>query len=75
MQNQQPNQPQIDITKTTEVVCEKCKGNIFAERMLLRKASMIVAAASKPQIMPIPVPACILCNHVNKEFLPNIPTK
>ena len=62
----------VRFDQTTGVVCEKCKGKIFGEALLLRKVSKFLVASSsdKDQIIPVPTFYCVQCNHVNKEFLP-----
>lgn len=55
---------------STGIKCEKCESNIFVEKMLLRRISQLVTGASKDQIVPIPVPCCAACGHINKEFEP-----
>jgi hypothetical protein len=38
--------------------------------MLIRKASKFLIGAEQDAIIPIPVFACVGCNHVNAEFMP-----
>ena len=65
-------QPQfnLDLSQTTEVVCEKCGHKHFTEVSLLRKLSPMLSPTGQAAIIPIPVFACAKCGHVNQEFLP-----
>jgi|TARA_B100000287_G_C20452456_1_gene710039 hypothetical protein len=68
MQNQQ--QFNIDLSQTTAVVCEECGHEHFTQVSLMRKLSPMLSPTGEPTLIPIPVFACVKCNHVNKEFLP-----
>ena len=61
-------QEQIDITKTTEMKCEKCQNPTFKQTLLLRKMSALVSPNGQETIIPMAVFACEKCGHVNKEF-------
>jgi hypothetical protein len=71
---QQPQQraprSQITFNETLEVTCDKCKGKVFNDGMLLRKASMLVTGADRDAYVPIPVFVCCTCGNVNDEFIP-----
>ena len=64
--------PRLNLTidQTAPVECENCGGTFFQEALHIRKASGLLTGNSQPSYMPIPVFACIKCNHVNTEFLP-----
>lgn len=62
----------IDIESTTGVECEKCSSIYFEQAVHLRKASGLLTGQSKPSYIPVPIFKCTECNHVNKEFLPDI---
>jgi len=64
---QEPQQ-QIDITKTNEIVCEKCKNDTFEQTLMLRKLSAIVSPTNQETIVPVQVFDCKKCGHVNTEF-------
>ena len=64
---QEPQQ-QIDITKTNEIVCEKCENDTFEQTLLLRKLSAILSPTNQETIIPSAVFACQKCGHVNAEF-------
>jgi len=63
-------QMRLDISQTTAITCDKCKGQLFKEVMLIRKASRFVTNAPQDSYVPMPVFACTKCEHVNDEFLP-----
>ena len=63
-------QMKLDISQTTAITCDKCKGQLFEEVMIIRKASRFVTHAPQDSYVPVPVFACTKCNHVNDEFLP-----
>ena len=63
-------QMRLDFSQTTSITCEKCKGQLFKEVMLIRKASRFVTNAPQDSYVPVPVFACTKCEHVNDEFLP-----
>jgi len=60
----------VDISQTTPVLCEECKGTYFDQALVIRKASGLLTGQSKPSYIPIPVFKCAGCGHVNGEFLP-----
>jgi len=61
-------QPNIDLSKATDMVCEKCGNNTFKQTTLLKRMSAIVSPNGKDTIIPIVVFACESCLHVNEEF-------
>jgi len=63
-------QPNVDISQTTPVLCEKCNGTYFDQAMVIRRVSAILTGQGKPGYIPIPVFKCTECGHVNKDFLP-----
>lgn len=67
----QPNLPNIDYSKTTEISCERCQCNLFVERLLLRKASRLITFTDKDAIIPIPVLCCAKCGNVNEDVKPS----
>lgn len=65
----QPN-PNISIDQTSPVECEKCGSMHFQQALHLRKASGLLTGTGQTTYIPIPVFACLECNHINTEFLP-----
>ena len=68
--NQEQPRLNIDLTKTAEIVCDKCGGKVFQEGLMLRKASKFLTGTTQDAIIPLPVFSCSACGHVNEEFLP-----
>jgi DNA-directed RNA polymerase subunit RPC12/RpoP len=68
------NNPQqqfnVDISQTTEVVCEQCGNTTFNHVFQLRKLSALLSPAGQETMIPMQVFACAKCNHINKDFLP-----
>ena len=68
--NQEQPRLNIDLTKTQEIVCDKCGGKVFQEGLMLRKASKFLTGTTQDALIPLPVFSCSACGHVNEEFLP-----
>ena len=68
------NNPQqqfnVDISQTTEVVCEQCGNTTFNHVFQLRKLSALLSPAGQETMIPMQVFACAKCGHVNKGFEP-----
>lgn len=60
----------IGLDQTLPVLCENCGNNFFTQALHLRKVSGILSGTGQTSYMPIPVFACLKCDHVNTEFLP-----
>lgn len=63
-------QPNVPYEQTTAVECEECGHNMFQQALHLRKASGLLTGTGQTSYIPIPVFACLKCNHINQEFLP-----
>ena len=63
-----PQQPSIDFSKTSEIKCEVCLNDTFEQTLLLRKLSALVSPTNQETIVPSAVFACGKCGHVNSEF-------
>ena len=74
MQKINNNQPKlnIDVSKTLPVKCEKCGSEYFEMALWLRRIPKLLIGAQADQLYPVPVYKCANCNHVNKEFEPQI---
>ncbi len=68
--NQEQPRLNIDLTKTQEIVCDKCGGKVFQEGLMLRKASKFLTGTTQDALIPLPVFSCSACGHVNEDFLP-----
>lgn len=60
----------IDLSKTSPIVCDECGHNVLQEGVMLRKASRFLTGDAMDSLIPIPVFACAKCGHVNEEFIP-----
>jgi hypothetical protein len=63
-------QPNIPYDQTLPVECDECGHNMFVQALHLRKASGLLTGTGQTSYVPIPVFACMKCDHVNVEFLP-----
>ena len=61
-------EPQIDISKTSVIKCEKCENQTFKQSLLLRKLSALASPDGQETIVPVQVFSCEKCGHVNSEF-------
>jgi hypothetical protein len=61
----------ITLDKTSGVSCDECKGEVFTDGVMLRKASRFITGTAQDAIIPIQVFSCVKCGHVNEEFLPS----
>lgn len=68
--NMSEHQIRLDISQTSEVVCDACGNNCFVESLLIRKVPGLAMGSSQPQYAPLPVFSCTKCGGVNVEFLP-----
>ena len=64
-----PLQPQLDISKTTGVVC-KCGNHTFVHGVFLREISAIASPTGKGGIIPIPTFTCNACGAVPDAVVP-----
>ena len=67
MEQQQVN---ISLDKTIGISCNECKGEVFQEGVMLRKASRFLTGTAQDALVPIQVFVCAKCGNVNNEFLP-----
>lgn len=72
--NLPPQAPQVnvDLSKATDVVCDRCGNATFQEVVLMKHLSAIVSPTGKAGNVPIPTFACVACGWVNDGFLPPI---
>ena len=70
MKNMNQQQINIDLSQTTEEVCEKCGNNTFVQVYQMRKLSALLSPTGQETMIPIQVYACAKCGHINKGFLP-----
>ena len=67
-----PNQQQIniDFSKTTEEICERCENNTFQQVYQMRKLSALLAPNGQEALIPVQTYACAKCGHINKGMQP-----
>lgn len=63
-------QPEIELSKSTAIACEKCTNEVFVPGFMLRKVSALVNPSGKDIVIQIPVQVCSTCGGVNDEFIP-----
>ena len=61
---------QVDMSNTTDVVCEKCENDVFQQGYYVKKLSEILSPTGKKMIIPIQILQCVSCGNINKEFRP-----
>lgn len=60
----------LSLDQTQPVQCEECGSIHFTQALHIRKASGLLTGTGQTSYIPIPVFACLKCNHINSEFLP-----
>ena len=70
MNNPQQQQMQVDISQTTEEVCESCENDTFVQVFKIRKLSALLSPTGQPTMIPMQMFACAKCGHINPAFLP-----
>jgi DNA-directed RNA polymerase subunit RPC12/RpoP len=68
--NSQPNKPQIDFSKATEMECQDCKGTVFIPANKFLKVSKIVTGTPNDAIIPVELYLCGDCGEIVEELLP-----
>jgi hypothetical protein len=66
----QPNKPQIDFSKATEMECQECKGTVFIPANKFLKVSKIVTGTPNDAIIPVELYLCGDCGEIVQELLP-----
>lgn len=64
--------PKPDLSKAEDITCDECQGNIFEEKIMLKKISRFLTGSDRDSLTPIPVIACAKCHHVNEMFIPKL---
>ncbi len=70
--NQSATPLNLNIADAPWIECESCKGQVFEEKMMIKKISKFMTGGSQDSIVPVPVIACSKCGHVNELFIPKI---
>tara|TARA_B100000780_G_C21029265_1_gene412653 strand:+ start:415 stop:666 length:252 start_codon:yes stop_codon:yes gene_type:complete len=68
--NSQPNKPQIDFSKATEMECQECKGTVFIPANKFLKVSKLVTGTPNDAIVPVELYLCGDCGEIVEELLP-----
>ena len=68
--NPQPNKPQIDLSKATELKCQSCGGNVFIPATKFLKVSKIITGTPNDAIIPVELYLCGDCGEICDELLP-----
>ena len=64
-----PPQQQLDITKTTGIICA-CGNHTFTHAVFLREISVIASPTGKGGVIPIPTFTCNACGAVPDAIVP-----
>lgn len=67
---QQPQQPQVDLSKSKPVTCPNCDGRFFKQTMLLQEVSGIMLGLPNNQIIPVVAIRCEDCGTPLVDLLP-----
>ena len=70
MNNPQQQQMQVDISQTTEEVCESCGNDTFTQVYKIRKLSALLSPTGQPTMIPMQVFTCAKCGNINSALLP-----
>lgn len=66
----QPQQIQVDLSKTTGITCQNCGSHFFDQTILIRKISRLLTGSPEDQMTLVPVFICKECKQPLKEFFP-----
>jgi ribosomal protein S27AE len=64
------NQPKIDLSVSTPVVCAHCGYDVFIAGTKMRKVSKLAAGTDQDVIVPFEIMVCGECGSVLEELLP-----
>ena len=67
---QQQQGPQVDISSTTDVLCE-CGNLSFKEVIYMRKESRLMSGLPEDRMVPIQLIACDKCGELLEAFIPS----
>ena len=70
MNNPQQQQMQVDISQTTEEVCESCGNDTFTQVYKIRKLSALLSPTGQPTMITMQLFTCAKCGYINSAFLP-----
>jgi len=61
---------QPDFSQASNYECEECGFDQFKVRYIIKKFSALISPTGNEMIIPISCYACVKCDHINKDFLP-----
>jgi hypothetical protein len=59
---------QAQVENAKNLSCEACKCEVMKQGFVIKTVSGLLTGDSKDTFVPVPVFACMKCNHVNKLF-------
>jgi hypothetical protein len=59
---------QSQVESAKNLSCEMCKCEVMKQGFVIKTVSGLLTGNSKDTFIPVPVFACMSCNHVNKIF-------
>jgi hypothetical protein len=62
--------PQIDLSKSKPIVCQKCGYDVFLDGAKFRKVSKLLTGTPQDIIIPVDVFLCGNCGEVCEELMP-----
>jgi hypothetical protein len=65
------DKPNLDLSKSTELVCKSCGHNVFIPGAMFRKISKLISQTPKDAIIPIEVYLCGDCGEIQEDLLPD----
>jgi len=71
MENGPRLRPQ-DLANAKDLKCEKCECNVFIPAVIIKHISALVSPIGQEINAPVQTFACLKCQHVNKDFLPEL---
>ena len=70
---QQPTaQVNMDFNSLEDMKCDQCGDLRFEQVFILKRVSALMSPSGKAGVMPVGVFACLLCGHINAEFIPQM---
>ncbi len=63
-------QPQLDLTKSAGLLCQKCEHTLFKEVFSFRKFSKFITGTPNDVLIPIPIYICEKCSEPLEEAIP-----
>ena len=63
-------EPNLDLSKSNELICKHCNHNVFIPAIMFRKISKIITGTPNDAIIPIETYCCGECGEICEELLP-----